>query len=146
MSPSDFLGFVGETTMDEVSHFRMIRTARANRYMVLMKFRSGKKAKEWQRVWNGKVFNSMEVCYSIVLEIVSILIYVQPETCHVVFVKSVEIEIAKQHEMSDALTSNTTRSLGAANSSSAGISSASLSANIATTKNNNTIKNRKIKQ
>ncbi|KAM0095092.1 hypothetical protein ACP6JD_001530 [Aspergillus fumigatus] len=75
MSPSDFLGFVGETTMDEVSHFRMIRTARANRYMVLMKFRSGKKAKEWQKEWNGKVFNSME-----------------PETCHVVFVKTVEIQ------------------------------------------------------
>lgn len=62
LSPSDFLGFVGEATLDDVSHFRMIRTARANRYMVLMKFRSGKKAKEWQRVWNGKVFNSMEVC------------------------------------------------------------------------------------
>jgi BRCA1-associated protein len=61
MSPSDFLGFVGKATMDEVSHFRMIRTARANRYMVLMKFRSGKKAKEWQKEWNGKVFNSMEV-------------------------------------------------------------------------------------
>lgn len=63
LSPSDFLGFVGEATMDDVSHFRMIRTARANRYMVLMKFRSGKKAREWQREWNGKVFNSMEVCY-----------------------------------------------------------------------------------
>lgn len=62
LSPSDFLGFVGEGTMDAVSHFRMIRTARANRYMVLLKFRSGKKAVEWQRVWNGKVFNSMEVC------------------------------------------------------------------------------------
>lgn len=61
MSPYDFLGFVGEQTRDDVSHFRMIRTARANRYMVLMKFRSGKKAKEWQREWNGKVFNSMEV-------------------------------------------------------------------------------------
>lgn len=61
LSPSDFLGFVGEATLDDVSHFRMIRTARANRYMVLMKFRSGKKAREWQRVWNGKVFNSMEV-------------------------------------------------------------------------------------
>ncbi|OAX78110.1 hypothetical protein ACJ72_07586 [Emergomyces africanus] len=61
MSPSDFLGFVGEQTRDEVSHFRMIRTARANRYMVLMKFRNGKRAKEWQRDWNGKVFNSMEV-------------------------------------------------------------------------------------
>ncbi|EER45373.1 RING-10 protein [Histoplasma capsulatum H143] len=76
MSPSDFLGFVGDQTRDEVSHFRMIRTARANRYMVLMKFRSGKKAKEWQRAWNGKVFNSME-----------------PETCHVVFVKTVEIQV-----------------------------------------------------
>ncbi|EEH20846.2 hypothetical protein PABG_03077 [Paracoccidioides brasiliensis Pb03] len=76
MSPSDFLGFVGEQTRDEVSHFRMVRTARANRYMVLMKFRSGKRAKEWQRDWNGKVFNSME-----------------SETCHVVFVKTVEIQV-----------------------------------------------------
>ncbi|OOF98214.1 hypothetical protein ASPCADRAFT_395021 [Aspergillus carbonarius ITEM 5010] len=75
MSPFDLLGFVGETTMNDVSHFRMIRTARVNRYMVLMKFRSGKKAKEWQKDWNGKVFNSME-----------------PETCHVVFVKTVEIQ------------------------------------------------------
>ncbi|KAK2748822.1 hypothetical protein FQN55_003964 [Onygenales sp. PD_40] len=76
LSPPDFLGFVGEETRDEVSHFRMIRTARANRYMVLMKFRSGRKAREWQREWNGKVFNSME-----------------PETCHVVFVKTVEIQV-----------------------------------------------------
>lgn len=62
LSPSDFLGFVGEKSMDCVSHFRMIRTPRANRYMVLMKFRSGRKAREWQKEWNGKVFNSMEVC------------------------------------------------------------------------------------
>ncbi|KAA8648793.1 putative RING and UBP finger domain protein [Aspergillus tanneri] len=77
MSPLDFLGFVGEATRDDVSHFRMIRTARANRYMVLMKFRSGKKAREWQKDWNGKVFNSMEA---------------SPETCHVVFVSTVEIQ------------------------------------------------------
>lgn len=64
LSPSDFLGFVGEKTMDDVSHFRMIRTPRANRYMVLMKFRNGRKAKVWQKEWNGKVFNSMEVCLS----------------------------------------------------------------------------------
>jgi BRCA1-associated protein len=68
LSPADFLGFVGEDTRDEVSHFRMIKTARANRYMVLMKFRNGKKAREWQREWNGKVFNSMEVCYPIALK------------------------------------------------------------------------------
>ncbi|CAG8110482.1 unnamed protein product [Penicillium salamii] len=76
LSPPDFLGFMGEKTMDDVSHFRMIRTARANRYMVLMKFRSGKQATDWQKEWNGKVFNSME-----------------PETCHVVFVKTVEIQV-----------------------------------------------------
>lgn len=63
LSGSDFLGFVGEKTLDDVCHFRMIRTSRANRYMVLMKFRNGKKASEWQKEWNGKVFNSMEVCY-----------------------------------------------------------------------------------
>ncbi|KAK4870280.1 hypothetical protein LT330_005334 [Penicillium expansum] len=76
LSPVDFLGFMGQQTMDDVSHFRMIRTARANRYMVLMKFRSGRKAKEWQKEWNGHVFNSIE-----------------PETCHVVFVKTVEIQV-----------------------------------------------------
>ena len=61
LTPSDFLGFVGEKTRDEVSHFRMIRTGRGNRYMVLMKFRSGKKARDWRRAWNGKPFDGMEV-------------------------------------------------------------------------------------
>ena len=61
LTPSDFLGFVGEKTRDEVSHFRMIRTERGNRYMVLMKFRNGKKAREWRRHWNGKAFDGMEV-------------------------------------------------------------------------------------
>ena len=74
MTPADFLAFVGEETRNEVSHFRMVRTERANRYMVLIKFRSGKRAREWQFEWNGKVFNPME-----------------PETCHVVFLKSVEL-------------------------------------------------------
>ncbi|KAL9103109.1 MAG: hypothetical protein Q9163_001820 [Psora crenata] len=73
LTPSDFLGFVGEKTRDEVSHFRMIRTERSNRYMVLMKFRKGKKAREWRRQWNGKAFDGME-----------------PEHCHVVFVKSIQ--------------------------------------------------------
>ena len=62
LTPSDFLGFVGEKTRDEVSHFRMIRTEKSNRYMVLMRFRSGKKAREWRREWNGKGFDGMEVC------------------------------------------------------------------------------------
>ncbi|KAI9806786.1 MAG: hypothetical protein M1825_006244 [Sarcosagium campestre] len=72
LTPSDFLGFVGPKTGEDVSHFRMIRTGQVNRYMVLMKFRDAKKARDWRREWNGCVFNSME-----------------PENCHVVFVKSI---------------------------------------------------------
>ncbi|KAI5290800.1 hypothetical protein KEM54_000397 [Ascosphaera aggregata] len=84
LSPSDFLGFVGPKTREQVSHFRMVRTSRANRYMVLMKFRNAQQARQWQSEWNGKVFNSME-----------------PETCHVVFVKSIEVRMddgEKSHE------------------------------------------------
>lgn len=65
LTPSDFLGFVGEKTRDEVSHFRMIRTERSNRYMVLMKFRNGRKAREWRKAWNGKAFDGMEVINTI---------------------------------------------------------------------------------
>ena len=75
MTPSDFLGFVGEKTREDVSHFRLIRTSRANKFMVLMKFRESSKAREWKKEWNGKTFNSME-----------------PEYCHVVFVKSVDFQ------------------------------------------------------
>ncbi|KAF9741266.1 hypothetical protein PMIN03_012270 [Paraphaeosphaeria minitans] len=75
MTPSDLLGFVGEQTRDHVSHFRLIRTARANKYMVLMKFWEAKKARDWTKEWNGKAFNSME-----------------PEYCHVVFIKSITFQ------------------------------------------------------
>lgn len=61
MTPPDFLGFVGEKTREDVSHFRMIRTDRTNRYMVLLKFRNGKKAREWRKEWNGKAIDGMEV-------------------------------------------------------------------------------------
>ena len=62
MTASDFMGFVGEETRDAVSHFRMVRTGQANRYMVLMKFRRKEDAREFVGSFNGKVFNSMEVC------------------------------------------------------------------------------------
>lgn len=75
MTPSDFLGFVGERTREDVSHFRLIKTSRANKYMVLMKFTDAKKARDWRKEWNGKAFNSME-----------------PEYCHVVFVKSINFQ------------------------------------------------------
>ncbi|KAF7907633.1 uncharacterized protein EAF01_005219 [Botrytis porri] len=75
LTPRDFLGFVGEKTIYEVSHFRMVMTGRMNRYMVLMKFRDGNVAKKWKAEWDGKVFNSME-----------------PETCHVMFIKSITFQ------------------------------------------------------
>lgn len=74
LTPKDFLAYIGPETRNAVSHFRMIRTSRLNRYMVLMKFKDGRFARQWQHDWNGRVFNSME-----------------PETCHVVFVKSVDV-------------------------------------------------------
>ncbi|CAI6322012.1 unnamed protein product [Periconia digitata] len=80
MTPSDLLGFVGEETREDVSHFRLIRTARANKYMVLMKFREATKARNWRKEWNGKAFNSME-----------------PEYCHVVFVKSITFQSDPSH-------------------------------------------------
>lgn len=73
MMPSDLLGFVGDQAREDVSHFRLIRTGRANKYMVLMKFRSPKRAREWQKAYNGRLFSAAE-----------------PENCHVVFIKSVE--------------------------------------------------------
>ncbi|KAL1390776.1 BRCA1-associated protein 2-domain-containing protein [Phyllosticta capitalensis] len=81
MTPSDLLGFVGEQTREDVSHFRQIRTARANKYMVLMKFREAKKAMQWRKDWNGKLFNSME-----------------PENCHVVFVKSIQFQTPGENQ------------------------------------------------
>ncbi|KAL7266098.1 hypothetical protein RUND412_011369 [Rhizina undulata] len=77
MTPADFMGFVGEGTRDAVSHFRMIRTGKANRYMVLMKFRRREDARVFVKEFNGKVFNSME-----------------PENCHVVFIKSLQFHPA----------------------------------------------------
>ncbi|PBP25365.1 zf-UBP-domain-containing protein [Diplocarpon rosae] len=75
LTTNDFLGFVGEKTREEVSHFRMVMTGRMNRYLVLMKFRDAEAAKKWRKEWDGKVFNSME-----------------PETCHVTFIRSITFQ------------------------------------------------------
>ncbi|TDZ33888.1 RING finger protein ETP1-like protein [Colletotrichum spinosum] len=75
LTPSDFLGYVGEKWRDDISHYRMVMTARMNRYLVLLKFRNSQRARKWQREFDGKVFNSMEA-----------------QVCHVVFVKSITFE------------------------------------------------------
>lgn len=61
LSPSDFLGFVGEKWRGDVSHYRMVMTGRMNRYMVLMKFRDKWRAQDWRKEFDGRGFNSMEV-------------------------------------------------------------------------------------
>lgn len=61
LTPGDFLGYVGEKWRDDISHYRMVMTARMNRYLVLLKFRNSERARKWQREFDGKVFNSMEV-------------------------------------------------------------------------------------
>ncbi|RVD82930.1 uncharacterized protein DFL_007340 [Arthrobotrys flagrans] len=57
MTPSDFLGYVGDDTREA--------------------FRRLEDAKRFTREYNGRVFNTME-----------------PETCHVVFVKSVQFQLS----------------------------------------------------
>jgi BRCA1-associated protein len=61
MSPGDFLGFLGERWQGDISHCRMVMTSRMSRYLVLLKFRDGKRAKQWRREYDGKIFNSMGV-------------------------------------------------------------------------------------
>jgi BRCA1-associated protein len=61
LSPSDFLGFVGEKWRGDVCHYRMVMTSRMNRYMVLMKFTDKWRAAEWRKEFDGKAFNGMEV-------------------------------------------------------------------------------------
>lgn len=84
MSPSDFLGFVGDAWGGELSHCRMVMTSRMNRYLALLNFRESKAAKKWKREFDGKVFNSME-----------------PQLCHVVFVKSITFETPAQMHRTD---------------------------------------------
>ncbi|KAH7027870.1 uncharacterized protein B0I36DRAFT_328084 [Microdochium trichocladiopsis] len=75
LSPSDFLGFVGDKWRDQVSHYRMVMTGRMNRYLVLLKFRDSKRAQQFRNYFDGRVFTEIE-----------------PETCSVAFVRSVTFE------------------------------------------------------
>ncbi|KAI1499491.1 hypothetical protein F5X99DRAFT_389630 [Biscogniauxia marginata] len=75
LSPSDFLGFIGERWRNQISHYRMVMTGRMNRYLVLMKFRDSKRAQLFSREFDGKVFNEIE-----------------PETCNVAFIRSITFD------------------------------------------------------
>ncbi|KAF9775640.1 hypothetical protein IL306_006239 [Fusarium sp. DS 682] len=86
MSPGDLMGFVGEKWRGDIVHCRMVMTSRMNRYLVLLKFRDNFRAKQWRREFDGKVFNTVE-----------------PQICHVVFVKSITFETPTRRKSSTAL-------------------------------------------
>ncbi|KAF7527157.1 hypothetical protein G7054_g10567 [Neopestalotiopsis clavispora] len=75
LTASDFLGFIGDKWRDDISHYRMVMTGRMNRYLVLLKFRDSKRAKQFRHAFDGRVFN-----------------HIEPETCNVACVKSVTFE------------------------------------------------------
>ncbi len=62
MSPGDLWGFIGERWREDIIHCRMVMTSKMSRYLVLLKFRHGKVAREWKKMFDGTVFNPMEVC------------------------------------------------------------------------------------
>ncbi|KAI6044246.1 hypothetical protein EDC04DRAFT_2940482 [Pisolithus marmoratus] len=74
MTPSDFLAFVAPAA-EGMAHLRLIRDSMPNRSIAVIKFRRPEEATEFAEVYSGKSFNSMD-----------------PETCHVVHILSVEIE------------------------------------------------------
>ncbi|KAI0152646.1 hypothetical protein GGR57DRAFT_469855 [Xylariaceae sp. FL1272] len=75
LTPSDFLGFIGNKWRDHISHFRMVMTARMNRYLVLMKFRDSKRAQLFGQEFDGRVFN-----------------HIEPESCNVAFIRSITFD------------------------------------------------------
>ncbi|KAI1124222.1 Zn-finger in ubiquitin-hydrolase [Nemania abortiva] len=75
LTPSDFLGFIGDKWRGQISHYRMIMTGRMNRYLVLMKFRDSKKAQLFGQEFDGRVFN-----------------HIEPETCNVAFIRSITFD------------------------------------------------------
>ncbi|KAI0864489.1 Zn-finger in ubiquitin-hydrolase [Xylaria cubensis] len=75
LSPSDFLGFIGDKWRGHISHYRMIMTSWMNRYLVLMKFRDSKRARLFGQEFDGRVFN-----------------HIEPETCNIAFIKSITFD------------------------------------------------------
>lgn len=78
---TDLLGYIGESFVSFISHIRILRSDKQNRFMVLIKFRDIVKAAEFQYHFDGKSFNSME-----------------PETSHVIFVNSVQVHYQHRPE------------------------------------------------
>ncbi|CCE78477.1 Piso0_001100 [Millerozyma farinosa CBS 7064] len=69
---TDLLAFMGDTYVKYITHLRILKSEKPNRFLVLIKFNDIVKTAEFQYKYNGKTFTAMD-----------------PEPCHVIFVKSV---------------------------------------------------------
>ncbi|KAI5951427.1 hypothetical protein KGF54_004501 [Candida jiufengensis] len=76
---TDLLGYIGESFISSISHIRILKSDKQNRFLVLIKFRDIFKAAQFKNYFDGKSFNSME-----------------PESCHVVYVRSVQLNYPTQ--------------------------------------------------
>lgn len=72
-SPSDLLHFMGKDHVKRISKIRLLRDAAPNRFMALIKFVNNRSARMFVTEKDGVNYSPLE-----------------PEVCHVVFVKSVE--------------------------------------------------------
>ncbi|BFZ57141.1 hypothetical protein PYCC9005_004191 [Savitreella phatthalungensis] len=74
MTTADLLGFFGGY-VSGMANIRLVRTAKLNRFMGLIRFRRAKDAKAFRNDYNGKAFNSIDA-----------------ETCHVVRIRSLSFQ------------------------------------------------------
>lgn len=72
---TDLLNFIGTPFMQCITHIRILKSDRQNRFLVLLKFNDIVKTAEFHYKFNGRRFNSME-----------------PETCNVIYVKSIQLK------------------------------------------------------
>lgn len=79
MLPGDLVEFITPQTCRDIEHIRIVSSSGIpERYLALMKFRDSSSAQRFYLEYNGKEFSSMS-----------------PETCHVVYVKSVTIQSSR---------------------------------------------------
>lgn len=61
VTPSDLLGWLGDETLQLVINVRLVKSARSDRYMVLLKFRETDAARRWKHDWSGRMFKDNSV-------------------------------------------------------------------------------------
>ncbi|KAJ2544603.1 hypothetical protein GGH12_002087 [Coemansia sp. RSA 1822] len=83
MTPTDFLSFTAAFSTS-IKHIRVVRDNSPSHYMILLQFRSLQSADEFYAYYNGKTFSPLE-----------------PETCHVVYIRHIECELREMHDNVD---------------------------------------------